>query len=123
MKCGLLVLWGLQQTFKTVKIYVLSHYSEPSTPQTHTPGSPDTFVPSAKAGSGPTFLLKAGPWEVGLQEAPRIAERYRKARPHGPLNTGAKKLRPVQLALVTLSQVWIGRRGCEMDCGVWKLLL
>ena len=36
-------------------------------------------------------------WRTAVMSTPR--------RPHGPLNTGAKKLRPVQLALLTLSQV------------------
>ena len=52
-----------------------------STPDPHlSAGCPNTFAPSVKAKSGPTFLFKGGAWEAGLKEAPRILERYTKAR-------------------------------------------
>ena len=55
--------------------------------------------------SGHTYLLRAGLWEHGLKQGPRLLERYSKARPYGPINSSAKKLKPVQLALMLMAQV------------------
>ena len=68
-------------------------------------GTPDVFAQSVDIDSGHTYLLRAGLWEHGLKQGPRLLERYSKARPYGPINSSAKKLKPVQLALMLMAQV------------------
>ena len=63
------------------------------------------FAQSVDIDSGHTYLLRAGLWEHGLKQGPRLLERYSKARPYGPINSSAKKLKPVQLALMLMAQV------------------
>ncbi|GAX76579.1 hypothetical protein CEUSTIGMA_g4025.t1 [Chlamydomonas eustigma] len=68
-------------------------------------GAPDTFAQSMRTRSGPTYLFKSGDWEEGLEEAGVLLDRYNQSRPYGPMNCSAKKLSPMQLALMLLVQV------------------
>ena len=67
-------------------------------------GASSDFVKSVEGPYGPTYLFRTGPWEAGLQNSPSLLEKYTKARPFG-LNSAEKKLKPIQLALLTMSQV------------------
>lgn len=51
-----------------------------------------------------TYLHKSGPWSDCLKQVPGNLARYLSHHPFGPLNTGAYRLRPIQLAL--MSMVW-----------------
>ena len=76
-------------------------------------GASETFVKSVDGESGPTYLFRdGGPREetAVLETVRQLLERYKKSRPFG-LNGAAKKLRPVQLALMMLSQVGGAKEG------------
>ncbi|GAX76781.1 hypothetical protein CEUSTIGMA_g4227.t1 [Chlamydomonas eustigma] len=55
-------------------------------------------------GLGPTYLLKDGSWEAGAKIAPELLSRYNAEKPYGPVNSSARRLWPVQLAILMLME-------------------
>lgn len=77
----------------------------------------DHFIPAGSFNNFRTFLLKAGAWEQGglVAVSDNIA-RWAKGKSgvHEVINTEAKRMRPLQLALLAMAQV---RRGSSRGPG------
>ncbi|GFR47594.1 hypothetical protein Agub_g9328 [Astrephomene gubernaculifera] len=71
-------------------------------------GERDHFVPAGNMHNGPTYLMKVGGWEGGGQvAASENTARWGKGGKlglHDGINTEARRMRPIQLALLAMAQ-------------------